>query len=178
MLWQEGNLALREIADDDVELMARWLSDPAVLGYYEGRDHPHDADLVREVFFNDHAGDETRCIILAVTVPIGYLQWYLAQGDDLVEYGYPPAARVYGIDLFIGEPAYWNQGIGTRLLRGVAQFLHDQRNAEHIVVDPQMWNTRAIRSYEKAGFRKVRPLPQHELHEGELRDAWLMEWHV
>ncbi|MBA3825473.1 MAG: GNAT family N-acetyltransferase [Ktedonobacterales bacterium] len=178
MLWQDGELALREITEDDVDLMARWLTDPAVLGYYEGRDRPHNADLVREVFFNAHVGDETRCIILAAQAPIGYLQFYRVTGDEVGEYGYPLDAALYGLDLFIGEPDYWNRGIGTRLLTGILPYLHEHQGAERVIVDPQMWNSRAIRSYEKAGFRKVRALPQHELHEGELRDAWLMEWHV
>jgi aminoglycoside 6'-N-acetyltransferase len=178
MLWQDGDLALRELTDDDVTLMARWLSDPTVLGYYEGRDHPHNADLVREIFFNAHAGDETRCIIIATGVPIGYLQFYPVTDDELTEYGYAPDAKVYGLDLFIGEPAYWNRGIGTQLLGGITRHLSSAYDTPRIVVDPQAWNARAIRSYEKAGFHKVRLLPQHELHEGELRDAWLMEWQV
>jgi aminoglycoside 6'-N-acetyltransferase len=37
-----------------------------------------------------------------------------------------------------------------------------------------MWNRRAARCYEKAGFRKVRILPKHELHECVWRDSWLM----
>jgi aminoglycoside 6'-N-acetyltransferase len=176
MLWQEGDLALRPIADGDTERMARWLSDPAVLGYYEGRDRPHDVDLVREVFFNAHAGNDTRCIILNADVPIGYLQFGHVVGEDLKVYGYPAEAKVYSLDLFIGEPAYWDRGVGSRLLRGVTRYIHEQRGAECVVVDPQQWNERAIRAYEKAGFRKMRALPQHELHEGVLRDAWLMEW--
>ncbi len=178
MLWHEGDLALRAITDGDVDLMARWLSDPAVLSYYEGRDRPHDADRVREVFFKAHAGDETRCIILAKDAPIGYLQFYRVTGEALADYGYPADASVFGLDLFIGEQGYWNQGIGSRLLAGIARYLHDNLGAAYVVLDPQIWNTRAIRSYEKAGFRKVRFLSQHELHEGELRDACLMEWHA
>ena len=27
----------------------------------------------------------------------------------------------------------------------------------------------------KAGFRIVRALPEHELHEGKMEDCWLME---
>ena len=178
MLWQEGDLALRPIDEGDVELMARWLSDPAVLGYYEGRDHPHDTALVREVFFNAHAGDETRCIILLSDSPIGYLQYYRVAADEMQEYGYAPGSLVYGIDLFIGEEPRWNHGIGTRLLNGVTRYLHTAMGADRVVVDPQTWNTRAIHTYEKVGFHKVRLLPHHELHEGELRDAWLMEWHA
>jgi GNAT superfamily N-acetyltransferase len=43
-----------------------------------------------------------------------------------------------------------------------------------VTIDPETWNTRAIRSYERAGFAKWRFLPRAELHEGEWRDVWLM----
>jgi len=33
----------------------------------------------------------------------------------------------------------------------------------------------AVRCYEKSGFKKVKLLPAHELHEGAMRDCWLME---
>jgi aminoglycoside 6'-N-acetyltransferase len=42
------------------------------------------------------------------------------------------------------------------------------------VLSPVADNARAIRSYEKAGFRKVRLIPNGEFLGGEWRDAWLM----
>ena len=32
-----------------------------------------------------------------------------------------------------------------------------------------------IRAYEKAGFRIIKSLPEHELYEGKMEDCWLME---
>ena len=46
--------------------------------------------------------------------------------------------------------------------------------AQRVVIDPRVENLRAIRCYEKAGFRKARRLPRHERHEGRWCDAWLM----
>lgn len=60
--------------------------------------------------------------------------------------------------------------------KGKEECLIAHRRAERVVIDPEAWNERAIRSYEKAGFVKVRHLPGHEMHEGVLRDAWLMEF--
>ncbi|WP_309138169.1 GNAT family N-acetyltransferase [Priestia megaterium] len=51
-----------------------------------------------------------------------------------------------------------------------------KKHSEKIVLDPQAWNQRAIACYEKCGFKKVKYLPKHEYHEGELRDCWLMEY--
>lgn len=38
------------------------------------------------------------------------------------------------------------------------------------------FDLRAIRCYEACGFRKVKRLPAHELHEGQWKDCWLMEY--
>jgi aminoglycoside 6'-N-acetyltransferase len=81
---------------------------------------------------------------------------------------------VYAIDLFIGETEYWNQGIGSRVISKLVDYLFNELNVQKVVVDPETWNTRAIHCYEKCGFVKVKLLPKHELHEGEYRDCWLM----
>ena len=47
--------------------------------------------------------------------------------------------------------------------------------AEILLLDPHQDNPRAIRAYEKAGFRILRSLPAHELFEGNMADCFLME---
>ncbi|WP_435369165.1 GNAT family N-acetyltransferase [Priestia megaterium] len=83
---------------------------------------------------------------------------------------------MYGTDQFIGEIDYWDKGIGTRLMKLMIDHLMYKKHSEKIVLDPQAWNQRAIACYEKCGFKKVKYLPKHEYHEGELRDCWLMEY--
>jgi aminoglycoside 6'-N-acetyltransferase len=82
---------------------------------------------------------------------------------------------VFGTDQFIGETKYWGQGIGKVLIKSMANFLIIEKDAKKIILDPQAWNERAIRCYEKSGFKKTKFLPKHELHEGEFKDCWLME---
>ncbi|MBM7659673.1 RimJ/RimL family protein N-acetyltransferase [Bacillus mesophilus] len=80
------------------------------------------------------------------------------------------------MDQFIGEIIYWNKGIGTQLVNMVVDYLVKEIGATKIVMDPQAWNNRAIRCYEKCGFSKKQFLPKHEWHEGEYRDCWLIEY--
>ena len=79
------------------------------------------------------------------------------------------------MDQFIGEPEYWNRGIGTSFLEMMAAYLKGQKAADSILLDPHKDNRRAIRAYEKAGFQIVKTLPEHELFEGRRVDCWLME---
>ena len=53
-------------------------------------------------------------------------------------------------------------------------YLFERLDVQRVIVEPRVSNHRAIRRYEKAGFRKVRGLPCNEPHEGEYRDSWLM----
>ena len=57
----------------------------------------------------------------------------------------------------------------------IADFLKNEKAADIILLDPHKNNYRAIRAYEKAGFRIIKSLPEHELFEGKQEDCWLME---
>lgn len=176
MIFQQTDLILRELVKGDAALLAKWLSNPAVLEFYEGRDNPFDFAKVRLKFFNQNDA-ETRCIIEYTGKEIGYLQFYELDNDSISEYGLKSSnERVFGMDQFIGEVDFWNRGIGTKVVSATIQYLLEQKQADKIVMDPQVVNERAIACYEKCGFKKVKILPQSELHEGELRDCWLIEY--
>lgn len=108
---------------------------------------------------------------------IGYIQFYLIDDEEIEKHGYVDfSGKIYGMDQFIGEPSFWNQGIGTRLIKETIRYLIEQEDAKKIVMDPQAWNTRALKVYEKCGFMQKKYLEKHEYHEGEWRDCWLIEY--
>lgn len=178
ILFAKGELAIRLLMAEDATLLLKWLSDPKVLEYYEGRDRPHDIKLIRENFYDNREG-VTQCIIQFKEVEIGYIQFYSIDDEEKREYGYEGfAGNIYGMDQFIGEVEYWNQGIGSLLIQEMVHYLITNKEADKIVMDPQAWNTRALRVYEKNGFEKKKRLENHEWHEGQLRDCWLVEYDV
>ena len=93
---------------------------------------------------------------------------------DGSEYEIEDDEGVFGVDLFIGEPDLWDRGIGTRAVKVLVEYLLGEIGAARVVIDPAVTNARAVRCYEKSGFRRVKLLPRHELHEGTRRDCWLM----
>jgi Acetyltransferases, including N-acetylases of ribosomal proteins len=174
ILFHEKEICLRTLQQEDAGLLVHWLSDPAVLEYYEGRDRPHDAALVRKHFYEDREGI-TSCIVQFKGNDIGYLQFYEIEEEERETYGLSDdPGIIYGMDQFIGEPGFWNKGIGSELIKETVRYLTGERGASKIVMDPQAWNTRALRVYEKSGFKKMKLLEKHEWHEGEYRDCWLM----
>ena len=80
------------------------------------------------------------------------------------------------MDQFIGEPEYWSRGIGSKYVQMVLKFLKAEQNADAVILDPWKSNARAIRAYEKAGFKIIAELPEHEVHEGKKVDCYLMEY--
>jgi len=64
------------------------------------------------------------------------------------------------VGLGIGETDYWNKGYGTDAINVLLRFAFAEINLRRVTLTVFEYNPRAIRSYEKAGFR----------HEGHLRD--------
>jgi aminoglycoside 6'-N-acetyltransferase len=170
----KNNLVVRKLDIEDACYLAKWLSDPTVLEFYEGRDRPHDLALVKKVFYSKD-DDLIPCLILFDEIPIGYVQFYPVDNDEKKTYGYPVDQAIFGMDQFIGEPSYWGRGIGEQLVNAVVEFLFTEKAAELVIMDPQIRNKRAIRCYEKCGFKIVKTLPANELHEGKMEDCFLIE---
>ena len=172
------DIAIRHMRDDDDDylLMSRWLSDERVLEFYEGRDNPHDLAKVR-LKYGPRArgqGDPAPCMLVYRGTPVGYMQYYSVEGSSAGKLGIEATKGIYGVDLFIGLPELWDKGIGTAALSALVGYLSDDMGALRIVIDPRVSNSRAIRCYEKCGFKMKKLLPGRELHEGEYRDCRLM----
>ncbi|MBK7127272.1 MAG: GNAT family N-acetyltransferase [Dehalococcoidia bacterium] len=80
-----------------------------------------------------------------------------------------PENRTAGLGIAIGEHEFLDGGYGTDTMRTVCRFGLEMMNLHRIELSVFDWNTRAIRVYEKVGFK----------HEGVARDAmWKANrWH-
>ncbi|OZU90647.1 GNAT family N-acetyltransferase [Virgibacillus indicus] len=175
MLVEKENLTIRYLEEADKNLLVKWLSDPAVLEFYEGRDNPFDTEKVKKEFYSPDE-DVKKCIVEYKGTPVGYIQYYQVTPETSIINHYDEDETIYGIDQFIGELAYWNKGIGTLLVCSMVDYLVEERKADRVIMDPHVTNHRALRCYEKCGFKKVKLLPKHEFHEGAYRDCWLMAY--
>ena len=174
---KEKEISLRLLKEQDKNLLLKWLTDERVLNFWEGKSAVFDLDRITEDFYGEENVEVIRTIIEYQGQAIGYLQMYKLDNEALEEYSYQSTNKViYGVDQFIGEPEYWNKGIGTKFMRLVLQYLTNSKGAEIVILDPHADNPRAIRCYEKVGFKKIKFLPKHELHDGEMVDCYLMEY--
>lgn len=172
-----GDIRIRTLKEDDYSLLLKWLSDERVLEFYEGRDKKYTLEEIKKHFSEKWEDELFRVIIEYQGTPIGYGQIYKMYDELYDDYNYPRSDEiVFGMDQFIGEPEYWSKGIGTKYTKMVFDFLKKERNADAVVLDPHKNNSRAIRMYQKSGFRIIEDLPEHELHEGKKEDCYLMEY--
>jgi aminoglycoside 6'-N-acetyltransferase len=117
MLISNSHLSIRALRMEDKDILVKWMSNPTVLQYYQGRDEPLDMEKVTKIFY-DPDTEDVQSIIEYEGVPIGYIQYYLLDEESRQTYGYQNADEIiYGMDQFIGEPEYWNRGIGTLLIQ-------------------------------------------------------------
>ncbi|MGA8113368.1 MAG: GNAT family N-acetyltransferase [Actinocatenispora sp.] len=178
VLATDGELTLRGMTEDDYGVMARWLSDPRVLAWFGGRDRPMSRIDIAEKYAPRLAGKvPTHCLIAETTDgPVGYLQFYRWKDypADASVLGLSTMDDPYGLDLFVGRPELWGTGVGSRMVRLLLAHLFDTVGVRRVALSAMAHNYRAQRAYAKVGFRRVRLVPDAELHEGVVRDEWLM----
>jgi len=99
-------------------------------------------------------------------------------GLDIVNW----SGRDAFVGLGIGETEYWSKGYGTDVMKVLLRFAFTEINLRRVTLTVFEYNPRAIRSYEKAGFRhegRVRKVLHKEgkrwdvLNMGILREEWL-----
>ena len=86
-----------------------------------------------------------------------------------------PDYRHAGIDVFLSA-AFQDRGLGSDAVRALARHLFEVRGHHRITIDPAAANARAIRAYERVGFKPVGVLRQYERGpDGTFHDGLLMD---
>ncbi len=87
--------------------------------------------------------------------PFGYIQYYYASAGDPNWWPDEPSQDVIGIDQFIANESLLSKGYGTLMINQFIRHLTNEISISEVRVDPRPDNHRAIRCYEKVGFRKI-----------------------
>src|SRR5205085_1373934 len=86
-----------------------------------------------------------------------------------------PDYRHASIDVYLGD-AWQGRGAGTEAVRVLADHLFTARGHHRLTIDPAAANHRAIRCYEKVGFRTVGVMREYERGaDGTFHDGLLMD---
>jgi len=139
----------RPMTTADLPLVRRWLAEPHVAQWWG------DTCEQFELVSGDLEVEAMDQFIVATDArPFGYIQCY--DPDVWPDNGlgdHPRGTR--GIDQFIGELAMVDRGHGSAFIRVFIDGLLAS-GTPRVITDPDPANARAIRAYEKAGFRRDR----------------------
>jgi RimJ/RimL family protein N-acetyltransferase len=82
--------------------------------------------------------------------------------------------RSANMGIFIGDKNYWGKGFGTDATRTLLHYAFEQLGLNRVELEVYDFNPRAIRSYEKAGFRRDGVRRQALYRGGKFHDIYLM----
>jgi RimJ/RimL family protein N-acetyltransferase len=150
-----STLAFRPLAAADLPLLHEWLARPHVAAWWGP---PASFDEVEEEFapLLDERGPHRAYLALLDGAPVGYVQSYvpaLCHADGWWLDEHDPGVR--GVDQFLADADRLGRGLGTAMVRAFTDRLLATPGVTRVQTDPDPTNARAVRCYEKAGFRAV-----------------------
>lgn len=144
----DDGLALVALTEADLSLIHRWLHLPHLAHVWNLPDEG--IACIAAHMSEPHIAPY---LIVESGRPVGYLQAYHANPDAFwVAHDLP--RETYGLDLFIGPADLIGQGLGSRAVGLAVRHLASLPDMARLHIDPDPGNLAAIRTYEKAGFRR------------------------
>jgi RimJ/RimL family protein N-acetyltransferase len=159
----DGDLVIRRMRDhvEDYERIVAWRNRPHVREWWDPDDPPLTLEAaIEELRAETQPSHPTAaCIIEVSGTPAGYIQFYPWDGEQayLGEVGITLPSGAWGLDIFIGEAALIDQGIGSRTVRLLS---------DHLFSD--------FAAYVRAGMRPVERFLDTDLRNGQRVESMLM----
>ena len=157
---------LRPLEVEDSDAFVSWLTDEEVRKYLGVRTI---FNSIREREYIEGLYKDDRKINLAIV---------LKEDDELIgatgleDISIPHRNAEIGI--VIGNKRCWSKGYGTEAVKLMLGHGFDQLNLHKIFLRVFCHNPRAIRAYEKAGFKREAVLREHVYANGEYCDEYVM----
>ncbi|MFJ5869097.1 GNAT family N-acetyltransferase [Streptomyces parvus] len=148
-----GEFALLPVRlERDLPVISRWMNDPAVAAFWElAGPESATADHIRPQLEGD--GRSIPCLGVLDGTPMSYWEIYRADLDPLARH-YPARPHDTGVHLLVGGVRNRGRGVGTTLLRAVANLVLDNLpRCGRVVAEPDLRNTPSVSAFLSAGFR-------------------------
>jgi aminoglycoside 6'-N-acetyltransferase len=153
------HLTLRPVRPEDEATLTEIFRDPEVARWWGDP-----AGAVSDAL--DVSEEQSSFVIQDSGVPIGFIQCF-EEGD--------PMYRHATIDIALGSNAQ-GKGHGPEAIRILARYLIEKRGHHRLTIDPAAHNTRAIKAYERVGFKPVGVMRKYERGlDGDWHDGLLMD---
>jgi len=159
---------LRAIEREDVPRFVRWFNDPEVKQFLTMYRPLSRAEEERWV---ESLASRREDIVLAIEVRAGD-QWVHIGNVGLHRIDWKNRTATLGI--VIGEREYWGKGYGTEAVRTMLRYAFEELGLNRVELETYSFNPRAIRCYEKAGFKREGVRRQALYRNGKFHDVILM----
>ncbi len=158
---QGAKVVLRPLEERDFGRLAEIGADPEVAPWWP--------DIAVAELAEKAAGEEEGTVALTVEREgrvVGMIQFHEETTPDF---------RHAGIDIFLASECH-GQGLGADAVRTLARHLFGERGHHRVTIDPAAANERAIRCYERVGFRRVGIMRRYWRDPGgEWQDGLLLD---
>jgi aminoglycoside 6'-N-acetyltransferase len=158
-------ITFQPLQETHFPLLLKWLETPHVKAWWD-QDVQWTSELIKEKYgsyileYKIEYGLKKPLqayIIFVGDKPVGYIQTYNAHDfprEDKTSLTELPESLA-ALDIFIGEEEFLGKGLGSLIMK---QFLNEYVDPHYkaCFVDPDTANIKAIRTYEKAGFKKIK----------------------
>jgi RimJ/RimL family protein N-acetyltransferase len=144
----------KPLAESDLPFLFEWFAQPYIAQLWKEPDWRTFQEKYRKRISSN---DIFPFVAYIDDKPIAYIKYHHVKDDDRALFPNVeiPAFSI-GLDLFIGNPNYLGKGYGTHLVKEFIQFVQKiEPHCTTIIIDPAVDNHRAIRCYEKVGFKIV-----------------------
>jgi aminoglycoside 6'-N-acetyltransferase len=153
-------VTLRPVEVADVPRLAQIAAEPEVARWWL---RLSEQDLLKK------AGPDENALVFAVELDGEVIGLVEANEDSDPDY------RHAGIDIFLTSAVH-GKGLGADTVRTLARWLLEDRGHHRLTIDPAVANVRAIRSYERVGFRRVGVMRRYErATDGSWHDGLLLD---
>lgn len=152
-----------------LETYERWLNDFDLLAMLDRRFRPLTADWIRTWYERQSRANGDTLVFtiwdLATMTPIGN-----AALQDI-----DPRTRTAEFGIFIADPAHRGKGRGTEATRLLLRFAFETLSLENVMLRVYAYNERALKLYERVGFRPIGRRRGAQRRWGKAWDTVLMD---
>lgn len=139
-------LFLSPVNPDDAETYAKWINDLEVSIYLTSAPKIYSLQKEREIL--ERISKEEYCFAIIDSEKEKVIGNIGLEDVDLLD-------RKAVLGIFIGDKEYWGKGYGKEAIELLLDFSFNILNLNSIMLIVKAFNKRAIRCYEKCGFKLI-----------------------
>ena len=167
----EGKLVrLRAYEKSDLDAVMKWVNDEEVTDLLGGGMLTYPvSSLTEEKFIEASAASSDKQKNFAIET-LAERKYIGAISFNVIDW----LNRNAGLGVVIGDKSLWGKGYGTDAMRVLMRLSFDKMNLHRLWLHVHDYNSRAIASYEKCGFRREGVLRQEHFARGRYHDTIVM----